>query len=1389
MSFDQHSSTVVLDMMRGMTFLPGMGLGRRQQGPSEFIAAIDHDTTFGLGFIPTEADYRYMARLRKERVRARLSHTPFDYPIRPYRMSLADYFVRGSEIRSRPEEIHSVVHTDRGTELQHLFHQLQLSDGVPDTSFPMAITPPSPDRASLLSLCFPEEIIDDGVVVDPAEIIDGVVPRDEYRDEMDMMTASQITSIAQLQPVSPLDMFGVSTIEVVEETQTVPAPEFLEDDGSLFEGTISPVEGASDLVDPPLSFDVLSGFVSRSDDVSIASFMDLSIFEYSSVSCDSISISAPHSPTPQIFDIDDETAQPDTDRDSFDHDSGPIDERVSPAIGDVETVDFGTEDQPRELKIGSPLSTDERDRLIHLLRSYLDVFAWSYEDMPGLDPSIQKLRRLHPRWSLQVKEEIQKQLSVGFISVVEYPEWLANVVPVPKKDGKVRVCVDFRDLNKASPKDDFPLPHIDLLVDNTAGHSMLSFMDGFSGYNQILMAPEDMEKTAFITEWGTYCYRFHDMMHRDVEVYVDDMIVKSRCRVGHLTALERFFERIRKFRLRLNPKKCMFGVTSGKLLGHMVSERGIEVDPDKIKAILDMPTPKTEKEIRGFLGRLQYISRFIARLTDICEPIFRLLRKNQPTVWNDDCQLAFEKIKEYLLSPPVLVPPMPGRPLLLYLSVSDMALGCMLAQLDDSGKERAIYYLSKRMLEYEMRYVMIERLCLALVWATRRLRHYMTEYSVHLISRLDPLRYLFDRPALTGRLMRWLVLLTEFDIQYVSQKSIKGSIVADHLASLPTSEDRPVDDDFPDEEFVALTSLSGWCMYFDGAANQLGYGIGVLLVSPQGDHIPRSIRLAFFNRHPITNNIVEYEACILGLKTALELGIRQIEVFGDSNLVLRQIQGDWKTRDVKLKPYHAYLELLVARFDDLRCVHLPRAQNRFADALATLASSVDIPIGAVVCPLLIELRSAPAYCCLIGETEVQDDLPWYHDIYQFLRSGTYPDVATAKDRRALRQLATRFVICGDTLYRRSADGMLLLCLDRASADRVMREVHAGVCGPHMGGHMLARKIMRTGYFWLTMETDCCQFVQKCPECQIHGDLIHAPSSELHALTSPWPFSVWGIDIIGKISPKSSSGHEFILVAIDYFTKWVEAASYTRLTSARVASFIRSHIICRYGVPHELISDRGVHFRAEVDTLLQKYSIRHHRSSAYRPQTNGAVEAANKNIKRILRKMVETSRDWSEKLPFALWAYRTSFRTSTGATPYSLVYGMEAVLPVETEMGSLRVALEQQISETEWTQARFDQLNLLDERRLRAVDHVQAYQRKMARAFKKRVKPRPLQKGDLVLRILRGLVGDPRGKFRPSWSGPYVIRELTPEGAAWLTDLDGNQFSEPTNVDQLKKYYV
>ena len=176
-----------------------------------------------------------------------------------------------------------------------------------------------------------------------------------------------------------------------------------------------------------------------------------------------------------------------------------------------------------------------------------------------------------------------------------------------------------------------------------------------------------------------------------------------------------------------------------------------------------MPPPKSEKEIRGFLGRLQYISRFIAKLTSTYAPIFKLLRKNEPHTWNDKCQKSFELIKEYLLRPPILVPPQHGKPLLLYLSIVGDAIESILAQGDDEKNERAIYYLSKRFHDYETRYTLIEKSCFALVWVVQKLRHIILPFQIWVVARIDPLKYLFEKPALSGRLSRWLILLAKFD--------------------------------------------------------------------------------------------------------------------------------------------------------------------------------------------------------------------------------------------------------------------------------------------------------------------------------------------------------------------------------------------------------------------------------------------------------------------------------------------------------------------------------------------------------------------------------------------------------------------------------------------------
>ncbi|XP_061359320.1 uncharacterized protein LOC133303422 [Gastrolobium bilobum] len=1062
-----------------------------------------------------------------------------------------------------------------------------------------------------------------------------------------------------------------------------------------------------------------------------------------------------------------------------------------------ELINMGTEEEKKELKI---VDNPEREEMIQLFKEYLDVFAWTYRDMPGVDPRIashkiplypdaepkkQKLRRMRPDISLKIKEEVTKLLEAEFIEVSIYPDWVANVVPVPKKDGKIRVCVDYRDLNKACPKDDFPLPHIDVLVDNTAKYHTFSFMDGYSGYNQILMDVDDKEKTAFITPWGTFRYRvmsfglknagatyqramvalFHDMMHKEIEVYVDDIVAKSREGESHVTVLQKLFERLRKYKLRLNPSKCVFGASSGKLLGFIVSREGIQVDPEKAKAIRDMPAPKSERDVRSFLGRLNYIARFIANLTSTCEPIFKLLRKNQPGKWDEDCQKAFDRIKAYLLNPPILVPPTPGRPLILYLTVLPTSMGAMLGQRDESDrKEQAVYYISKKFNECEVRYMAIEKTCSALVWSSKRLRQYMLYYTTWLISRIDPLKYIFESPHISLKVSKWQMILSEFDIQYVTRN---------HLAENPLEDDQSMQIEIPGGEILAVEEdeieESAWKMYFDGAVNMHGSGVGAVVISPTGKQYPVAIKLGF----ECTNNIAEYEACASGLRLAIDLGVKQLEVFGDAALIIYQVNGEWQTKDVKLVPYQKYLTRLIAEFEEIEFSHLTRDKNRFADALATLAAMTKLDIHSDVQPIQVEKRDEPSYCASVEEGPDE-----------------YPTGANETHRKTVRRLSMAFFLNGEVLYKRSHDGTLLRCVDAREAHSIMIDVHEGICGTHANGHMMTRKIMRSGYYWSTMEADCVGYVRKCQKCQMYADRINSPPFPLHNMVSPWPFSMWGIDVIGLINPKASNGHRFILVAIDYFTKWIEASSYANISQKVFVKFLKRDIICRYGVPERIITDNAPNLNgAEVQKLCGHFKIKHHNSAPYRPQMNGAVEAANKNIKKIIAKMVVSYKDWHEMLPYALHAYRTNIRTSTGETPFSLVYGMEAVSPIEVEIPSLRVLMEAELEESEWVKARYEQLNMIEEKRLTALCHGQLYQSRMAKAFKKKVRPREFRSGDLVLKKIFPNQEDARGKWAPNYDGPYVVKHAFSGGALILQDMEGQELRRPINTDAVKRFYA
>ncbi|XP_070005924.1 uncharacterized protein [Nicotiana sylvestris] len=339
---------------------------------------------------------------------------------------------------------------------------------------------------------------------------------------------------------------------------------------------------------------------------------------------------------------------------------------------------------------------------------------------------------------------------------------------------------------------------------------------------------------------------------------------------------------------------------------------------------------------------------------------------------------------------------------------------------------------------------------------------------------------------------------------------------------------------------------SGWKLFFDGAANMKGVRVGAVHISETGQHYHVTAQLRFH----CTNNMAGYEACILGLRLAVDMRVQEILVLGDSDLLVNQIQGEWETRDLKLIPY------------------IPRVHNEIVDALATLALMSHHPDKAYVNPVHIQVHDQHAYCNVVEE-EI-DGEPWFHDVKEYIRLG------------------------------------------------------------------------------------------------VHGDLIHSPPSELHTMSAPCPFVAWSMDVIGPIELVASNGHRFILAAIDYFTKWVEAVTFKSVTKKAVVDFVHSNIICWFGIPKVIITDNAANLNSHLmKEVCQQFKIMHRNSTPYRPKANRAVEAVNKNIKKILRKMVQ------------------------GATPYLLVYGTEAVIPAEVEIPSLWIVVKAEIDDDEWVKTRLE----------------------------------------------------------------------------------------------------
>ncbi|XP_016178506.1 uncharacterized protein LOC107620940 [Arachis ipaensis] len=513
---------------------------------------------------------------------------------------------------------------------------------------------------------------------------------------------------------------------------------------------------------------------------------------------------------------------------------------------------------------------------------------------------------------------------------------------------------------------------------------------------RIPMYRPDEDKTAFITPGGIYCYKVMPFGLKTTRP--DDL----------LNDLGGVFASLRQHDMRLNPLKCAFAMEAGKFLGFMITQRGVEANPEKCKAILQMKSPGCIKDVQRLAGRLTALSRFLGASAAKALPFFNLMKKGIAFEWIPACEEAFNHFKEILVAPPVLGKPKAEEPLYLYLAVTEEALAAVLVR-EEGKAQQPIYFVSRALQGAELRYSKLEKLALALLTSSRRLRQYFQGHRV--VVRTDQaIRQVLQKPDLAGRMMTWAIELSQYDLQYEPRHAIKAQVMADFLVEVTGD---------PHEE-----TGTRWRLHVDGASNQTSGGAGVILESPAGVIYEQSSKFEF----PVSNNQAEYEALLVGLTLAREVGVTRLEVCSDSQVVTSQVNGSYQARDPLLQKYLEKVRELTRQFQEVTVQHVSRERNTRADLLSKLASTKP---GAGNRSLIQGMVKEPTVALHLTESSPS----WLDPITNFFEHGKLPD--DEKATKTLRREAAKYAVIQGQLFRKGLSQPLLKWLHPDQMDYVI----------------------------------------------------------------------------------------------------------------------------------------------------------------------------------------------------------------------------------------------------------------------------------------------------------------------------------------------------------------
>ena len=1011
-------------------------------------------------------------------------------------------------------------------------------------------------------------------------------------------------------------------------------------------------------------------------------------------------------------------------------------------------------------------------------------------EKPGSQPPARRPYPVALHHRAELDRQVQVLLDAGIVRR-SFSPYAAPVLFSPKKDGKLRLCIDYRGLNLQTVRDRFPTPTAADLIAKTRGAQWFSKIDLHSGFHQLRIREQDVHKTAFSTPSGLFefvtapfgltnvpgCFQrfMQHVLAEHIEkgycvVYCDDVAIFSNDAdpLVHLQHVEAVLASLRQHQLLAKGSKCELMRREAEFLGFMVSGQGVRPLPSKVEAVLQVPAPETVSHLRSFLGLCNFFRSHLPAFAEVSSPLTDLLKGSkhgrQRLQWNLACEHAFVQLKTMLTSAPLLRHFDPTLRTAVHVDASQNAVGAVLLQWEEGDADpRPVCFLSRKFQGAQYRYDARNAESLAAQIALAAWRPYLSGIRFELVSDHASLQSLFQQKAPSHRILRFCEFLADFDFEEV--KFVRGSenIVPDFLS-------RPWD--------ALSVDLSLHVLSHPRAARPSALCSAARLRRPQVLLLPvHAQQLAVCQsgdlfRIPSALSLPTESTAATARRLALSLGLPPT----CSPVCAGQVQGVslWQVHlpaqmppppllssDVAWHPVDA-LQLrsswLLAHFEALR-------------VCGVLPSAAECP-GVTVPSLMHLATSAPSSSFLPDLLTAQQQDPFLQQVAAGVEAS---DGGCWRDFSCNQQ--------GFLCYQGAQDAMPRICVPSASRDSVLRAAHGNVLAGHPGVTRTAATVARF-FWWPNLHRDVAHYVRTCRTCSA------AKSSSglrlgVDSFTSIplQPFTHWSMDLIGPLPP-SRSGNDLIVTWVDRTSKLIVARALKQGQSSaqHLAELTFEAICCRFGIPARLTHDNDVRFQSLWKELWRLLHTKISCTSSYNPQANPA-ERANRQVLEALRAAVASVTDfdqWDKALPHLCFGLNTQPSSVTQTSPFELAHGFPARVPLTLDLPAhARLTGDRQAAD----------YALVVHNRLRAAaDHAAAAQVRLGRLAAKRARPAEVKVGDWLYLDASPAHSPPHQvpyKLAGRWSGPYQALEV--RGASVRLDLPAEfgKYSPWVNVRRLK----